>query len=270
MPNQLILRIGLLSFAVTIGVLLGRLENNVKLAKDVPNAAKAETSATSIQPIVNTPTKEKAITHFSQTLLAEKIRNPDASVRLDGLYQIWKFALISKLHAPIVNLANNDSDLKVKRFARWIIDAEQPQALSANHTGNEVKYDLTNVDELLQLTLHEAEETIAQENDLLVTDVDLIEPLYALTVDEQLNYIKQLVESNEDAAIAALNDLILYDDSTIQKASIDGLISVLEQNTGHYPVIIDILTQNSVFLDEEQTAKVQRITSAVTANQPRH
>lgn len=122
--------------------------------------------------------------------------------------------------------------------------------------------DFDNPDEQIKLTLTANAESFSQNSEQLVEDQDPLEPLLQLPQAEQLAYVQELVESQEDAAVIALNDLILTDDAALQNAAIDGLISLLEMRTGHFEMIAENLQRNAVFLNDAQRQKVQQITQA--------
>ena len=56
----------------------------------------------------------------------------------------------------------------------------------------------------------------------------------------------------------ALNDLILNDNPPVQKGDIDGLLSLLEMQTGHFALIAENMEQNAVFLNGEQLERFNR------------
>src|SRR5687768_8510520 len=97
--------------------------------------------------------------------------------------------------------------------------------------------DFDNPDEQISLTLMEQPNTFTQTNEQLIEDPDPLESILQLPQEQQLVYIHKLVESQEDSAVVALNDLILNDNPPIQHAAIDGLISLLEMRTGHFAMI---------------------------------
>lgn len=125
--------------------------------------------------------------------------------------------------------------------------------------------DFDNPDEQIKLTLTANAESFSQNSEQLVEDQDPLEPLLQLPQAEQLAYVQKLVESQEDAAVIALNDLILTDDVALQNAAIDGLISLLEMRTGHFELIAESLQHNAVFLSDAQLQKVQKITQTNTS-----
>lgn len=141
------------------------------------------------------------------------------------------------------------------------IDAVIPEKKIPEIVPSEITIsDFDNPDEQISLTLMEQPDAFTQANEQLVEDPDPLEPIFQLTQEQQLVYIQKLVESQEDAAIVALNDLILNDNPPIQQAAIDGLISLLEMRTGHFAMIAENLGQNSVFLNEEQLQKLEKAT----------
>lgn len=136
---------------------------------------------------------------------------------------------------------------------------EHPAALAVSIS------DFDNPDEQIRQVLTEASHAFTQTNEQLVEDPDPLDPIFRLTEDQQLAYVQKLVESQEDSAIVALNDLILNDNPPIQHAAIDGLIALLEMRTGHFAMIAENLEQNAVFLDGEQLRRLEKITQAATA-----
>lgn len=124
--------------------------------------------------------------------------------------------------------------------------------------------DFDNPDEQIQLSLNASPETFTQSNEQLTEDQDMLAPLYQLEGEQQLAYVQKLVESQEDSAIVALNDLILNDGTPLQDAAINGLISLLEMRTGHFDVIAANLAQNAVFLNEKQLQKLHDATQPPT------
>lgn len=126
--------------------------------------------------------------------------------------------------------------------------------------------DYENPDEQIQAVLTAEQSSFSADSEQLVENADPLEDMYQLAPEHQLDYVKRLVNSQEDAAIVALNDLILHDNSAIQNAAIEGMLNLLEMRTGHYEMIAQNLEQNSVFLSEEQLDKLHEITQLVAAN----
>jgi hypothetical protein len=146
------------------------------------------------------------------------------------------------------------------------ISAADPNEGKSPLTPQEITItDFDSPDEQIRLVLTEESNAFTQINEQLVEDADPLDPIFHLTEDQQLVHIQKLVESQEDSAIVALNDLILNDNPPIQHAAIDGLISLLEMRTGHFAVIAENLEQNAVFLNEEQLQKLEKITQTATA-----
>jgi hypothetical protein len=132
--------------------------------------------------------------------------------------------------------------------------SEAPQQSAAQETLE----DFDNPDEQIKLALTEDPVAFTQANERPVQDPDPLEPLFRLPEDQQLAYIQKLVESQEDAAVVALNDLILNDNPPVQKAAIDGLLSLLEMRTGHFALIAENIEQNSVFLNGDQLERFNK------------
>lgn len=127
--------------------------------------------------------------------------------------------------------------------------------------------DFDNPDEQIQSVLTADLYAFGQAGERLVENPDPLEPMFDLPPEQQLDYVKILVDSQEDSAIAALNDLILNDDTAIQNAAIEGMLNLLEMRTGHDETIAQHLAQNSVFLSEEQLNKLEKITQVSAGSQ---
>ena len=95
------------------------------------------------------------------------------------------------------------------------------------------------------------------------SDGGSIERIRMLAADEQVKYVKALVDDQDDASIAELKDLIIFDDEAVRHTAIDTLIKIMDQETGHYAVIEAALVDNSVFMDESQVEKFSKISSRV-------
>jgi hypothetical protein len=123
--------------------------------------------------------------------------------------------------------------------------------------------DFDDPDEQIQAVLTAESAAFSQASEQLAENTDPLDALLELPPEHQLDYVKTLVESQEDSAIVALNNLILNDNSEIQNAAIEGMLSLLEMRTGHYEMIAQNLEQNSVFLNDEQLAKLESITQVI-------
>jgi|GEM_PF-3295902 hypothetical protein len=164
--------------------------------------------------------------------------------------------IISVIDSSALNAATANSPT-IEIAGATIIEPDSPS------TATEITLsDFDNPDEQIKLTLTANAESFSQNSEQLVEDQDPLEPLLQLPQAEQLAYVQKLVESQEDAAVIALNDLILTDDAALQNAAIDGLISLLEMRTGHFEMIAENLQHNAVFLNDAQRQKVQQITQA--------
>jgi hypothetical protein len=75
-----------------------------------------------------------------------------------------------------------------------------------------------------------------------------------------LAYIEELPESQDDAAVHALNGLVTHHDTTLKNAAIEGLLSQLEFRTGHFDSIVQSLKQNLAYLSDEQVQKFYTLT----------
>jgi hypothetical protein len=89
----------------------------------------------------------------------------------------------------------------------------------------------------------------------LKEDQNLLDALPLLTEEERLAYIEELSESQNDAAVHALNGLVTHHDITLKNAAIDGLLLLLEFRTGHFDSIVQSLDQNHAYLSDEQAQK---------------
>jgi len=130
------------------------------------------------------------------------------------------------------------------------------QGLKNSETPEAIITDFDNPDEQIQFVLVEEPGAFTQMGEQIEENPDPLAPLFLLGEDQQLGYIQKLVDSQEDSAVVALNDLILSDSPPIQTAAIDGLISLLEMRTGHFELIRENLEQNAVFLNGEQLRKL--------------
>lgn len=167
--------------------------------------------------------------------------------------------------SPVNSAAINSSALNASPAnspAAEIAAAATNEPDSSSTTTEITLSDFDNPDEQIKLTLTANIDRFSQNSEQLLEDQDPLEPLMQLPQAEQLAYVQKLVESQEDAAVIALNDLILTDNAALQNAAIDGLISLLEMRTGHFEVIAESLQHNAVFLSEAQIQKVQQITQA--------
>jgi len=165
------------------------------------------------------------------------------------------------LSPPVNSAVINSSELNYSPpNSSAVAEASEPDSPGA--TTEIILSDFDNPDEQIKLTLTANTESFSQNSEQLAEDQDPLEPLLQLPQAEQLAYVQELVESQEDAAVIALNDLILTDDAALQNAAIDGLISLLEMRTGHFEMIAENLQRNAVFLNDAQRQKVQQITQA--------
>jgi hypothetical protein len=126
----------------------------------------------------------------------------------------------------------------------------------------------TDLEERILNTLSPDESIVMQEGERLPdaeSSVDSMGRLHEMTADEQLKYVKAIGENQDDASIVELKDLILFDDQEVRRAAIDTLIDIMGQETGHYSAIDAMLTENFVFMDDEQISKVNKISSKVAS-----
>ena len=150
--------------------------------------------------------------------------------------------------------------LKMSRHESVVNAEEEPLSRADFETEVEVGLtDFDNPDEQIQSILTADLSAFSQEGEQFIENADPLETMYNLPSEHQLDYVKRLVNSQEDAAIVALNDLILHDNTAIQNAAIEGMLDLLEMRTGHYEVIEQNLEQNSFFLNEKQLDKLERI-----------
>jgi len=196
----------------------------------------------------------------SEQNLSTGLSSSDPNTRLTSLFEIWKSELVTKYEPEINQLILSESTSNIKAFAIWMtrdndFAVENPEIDPYSHM---------DPDQQIMEVLIENPEQISQGGDALPVDSDLAEPLYSLPESNRLDYIEELVQSNEDASIEALNNLILHEDSIIQSAAIEGLLTILEHDTGHSQQVIEVLDYNSAFLTDLQLAKVQK---AILSNQ---
>ena len=127
--------------------------------------------------------------------------------------------------------------------------------------GIDIDTELPDIDSQIQSELQLDETSLAQASEIIMLDDDWVEPLYSMTKQEQKKAIEQFIVSNDDNAVRALADLILSDEQFLQQKAIDGLITILEQRTGHYDQISEILSQNEAFLSDNQLNLVKNLTA---------
>ena len=257
-----------------IGFILGYLVNTIVMTKDSnllthdDKSANVSIAQTTVEPVPDRPTsnqvsvtKKKHVSNIIKSTASTKsnnasysLKNHNASDRLNALFQYWIAQKIPNYRAEINFLAKNDPDLRVRNFAYWLINQSTPA--SNNPVDNLDLRDSYQIDEALQRSLYKDELMFAQNNETPQDEFDLIEPLYSMTPEEQQYYIGELVDANEDSAVDALQELIFVGDSTIQQDAIEGLLTILENDTGYSTEISETLEYISGYLTEQQLARL--------------
>ena len=199
--------------------------------------------------IIPTSTKPNKVSY--------SLKNHKASDRLNAMFQYWIANKITSYRTDIYYLTKNDPDLRVRNFANWLITQSTPE--SSNPLDNLDLRDLAQIDEALQRSLYKDELMFAQNNETLHEEIDLIEPLYSMTSEEQANYIGKLVDANEDSAVNALQELIFIDNAKIQQDAIEGLLTLLENDTGYSSEIAETLEYISEYLTEQQFDRLHSV-----------
>ncbi|OZG71746.1 hypothetical protein BTA51_19085 [Hahella sp. CCB-MM4] len=194
------------------------------------------------------------------------LSDADREVRLQALFWVWRHQLKEQYEHEI-DFLTADSDSQIKSLALWVLGKEHrvestasssPGTALAPHTTPAIESE--DPDEQVRQLLVEDDYNFQQVNEQIGNEQDLLEPLYQLEAKQQQEYIEGLVVSEEDAAVLALNELIVDPDPKLQKAAIDGLLAKLEMRTGHYSLISQMLEKNVVFLNDDQREKLGEIT----------
>ncbi len=183
----------------------------------------------------------------------------DVEMRLDALFWVWRHHKESEFSNDIAYVAAHDENSQVRSLAIWIQGEEHEvkSIVSTSEESSEIDYD--NPDEQVRQLLVEDDYKYQQVNEQLDNQPDLLEPLYQLNGKQQQEYIEALVASEEDAAVVALNELIVDPDPKLQHAAIEGLLAKLEMHTGHFSMISQMLEQNVVFLNDDQRVRLGEI-----------
>ncbi len=201
----------------------------------------------------------------SESDISAQLSAPNTDDRLNALYFVWRNHMTNQYQTQIAHLANDDTDLQVSSFAQWILGGVTDTALTETSSAEITITDVNNPDDQLKAALIADPYQFQQSNQQPKEDQRLLDKLPQFTEEEQLAYIKELSESQEDVAVSALNELVLHYDPVIKNAAIEGLFSLLEMRTGHFDSIVNSLNSNLAYLNEEQIQLFNKLSQPDTS-----
>lgn len=192
--------------------------------------------------------------------IKKQLSDTNVEIRLNALYIVWRNNIGNQFNEEIGRLAREDPNHQVQSFARWIqemqINSENAETAQINVQLN----DYQSPDVQLRASLIENPSQYQQANEQLNEERDLLESMTQLPEDEQLAYIDELIELQDDESVNALNKLILSSNPALQNAAIDGLITLMEMRTGHFDMIVQSMKQNYVYMSDVQLEKFSKLT----------
>lgn len=206
--------------------------------------------------------KEAPITHYedhSEDQLERLLKHDQAEVRKLALIEVWQRDLVSSLVDEIKTIQIQDNNSRVRDLAARVLEGAELAGESYT-IETPVISDYESPDEQIQSVLAAQPNTFAQAVEQPEYAPDYLDSVDGLTEQQQLEQIEEMAQSQDDAAIHALNYLLLNSNPSVQTAAIDALISILEERTGHFELIAEHLQQNVVFLDEGQTVQLKILT----------
>lgn len=201
----------------------------------------------------------------SESDISAQLSAPNTDDRLNALYFVWRNHMTNQYQTQIAHLANDDTDLQVSSFAQWILGGVTDTALTETSSAEITITDVNNPDDQLKAALIADPYQFQQSNQQPKEDQRLLDILPQLTEEEQLAYIKELSESQEDVAVSALNELVLHYDPVLKNAAIEGLFSLMEMRTGHFDSIVNSLNNNLAYLNEEQIQLFKKLSQPDTS-----
>ncbi len=201
----------------------------------------------------------------SESDISAQLSAPNTDDRLNALYFVWRNHMTNQYQTQIAHLANDDTDLQVSSFAQWILGGVTDTALTETSSAEITITDVNNPDDQLKAALIADPYQFQQSNQQPKEDQRLLDKLPQLTEEEQLAYIKELSESQEDVAVSALNELVLHYDPVLKNAAIEGLFSLMEMRTGHFDSIVNSLNNNLAYLNEEQIQLFKKLSQPDTS-----
>jgi hypothetical protein len=197
--------------------------------------------------------------------LIDYLNHSDADSRLNALFFIWRHDKVQELSDDIAQLAKDDPDQLVSSFAKWTLqDKNNTEYLLLTNDNpsqpNPTVSDYVDPDTQIAQSLTEDPYLYEQGNEVSGAEQNLLEPMHQLPEEEKLEYVKELVELHEDQSIQALTELISHYNPKLQTAAIEGLINLLEMQTGHFDTIAKSLEDNHVYLSDDQLSKFRSLT----------
>lgn len=189
-----------------------------------------------------------------------RLKSPQASDRQDALYIIWRKQIADRHQSEIEAIADEDMDSRTASFAQWILGIAPDMEASGPSRPEFILTDFSSPDKQLKSTLIANTTQYQQANQRPQEDRRPSQEIQSLPEEEQLAYIKKLTESQDDAAVSELNELVLHYNPILKDAAIEGLLSLLEMRTGHFDAIARGLEQNMVYLNDDQIRKFRQLT----------
>jgi hypothetical protein len=270
------LKLGALSILLfSVGFLIGLANSSQPLQANKNNnddhtaaVQKPIIQQTALQPVEHDISHDPAayLTDESEPDISAQLSAPNADDRLDALYFVWRNHLTDQYQNEIAHMASEDTDLQICAFAQWVLGEETDSVLAETSPAEITITDINNPDDQLKAALIADPYQFQQANQQPHEDQRLLDRLPQLTEDEQLAYIKELSESQEDDAVSALNELVLHYDPILKNAAIEGLFSLLEMRTGHFDSIVNSLKNNLAYLNEEQLQVFNRLSQPDTSS----
>lgn len=195
------------------------------------------------------------------------LNSTNADVRLNSLFTIWKSGALGKYQQSIQSMSQAESDSRVKEFISWVSGVDNTtENFGENHPDYNVHSD---PELLLQETLSAQTHEYAQDNEMLPDENWTQEQeLHSLVESDHSAFIEDLIKSNEDASIETMASLISHQNREVQQAAIEGLITVLDDDTGHSQRILELLDTNAAYLDQNQMAAIEQAQQLYLSHTP--
>lgn len=188
------------------------------------------------------------------------IKSKNPKIRLLHLIDIWHDDEISLYKDDILYLIKHDPDSKVTEFASWLANYHYTSGGDNKNVSSNIDVSSISEDPEAQLrsSLSVDVFAIAQATDDVSNNSNFLAEVSIMSAEQRKVYIQNLVNTNDDAAVVALNDLVVSQDEETRQAALDGLLTLMEYKTGHYALVVEMLEANSVFLNEDQLKKFEK------------
>jgi hypothetical protein len=198
--------------------------------------------------------------NLSESDIISQLSDSNIASRLEALFHIWRYHLANHYHDEISNLAYGETDQQVSSLALWILQDGTDREITTPSQNDLTLSDYQDPEQQIFQSLNEDTNQHLQSNEISGEEIDFLEPMQELTEEEQIEYIKELTELHEDQGVEALIALIKHYNPEIKNTAIDGLISLLEIQTGHFDMIAKSLEAHDVFLNDVQLRRFQNST----------